>query len=337
MITALLSLTLALQAPPALPKYVDRINAKDLREYVTYLASDELEGRATPSKGLDLAAEYIAKQFKQIGVAPGVGNSYFQETTYGRRDMPKEPVRNVIGIIKGSDPKLADTYILVTAHYDHLGKKATGTGDLIYNGADDDASGVAGVIATAKAIKAAKPKRSVVFMTFWGEELGMLGSSYYGKNPVFPLVKTIADINLEQIGRTDDTEAPRISAISMTGFDYSDIGATFAAIGATRGVPVTKHPRYSDPFFMASDNAAMAAAGVPAHTVCTAFEFPDYHRVGDSADKLDYENMVKVLRVVAEATMAIANSPTVPKWNADLPRVKRYIEAQKKLSESINP
>lgn len=317
-----------------LPKYLEKIDAKDLRAHVTYLASDELEGRGTPSKGLNMAADYIAKEFKRMGLAPAVSGSYFQETLFGVGASAKEPVRNVIGFIKGSDPKLADTYVLITAHYDHLGKKdGIQEGDVIFNGADDDASGVAGVLESAEAIVAAKPRRSVVFITFWGEERGLLGSSYYAQHPVFPLAKTIADINLEQIGRTDDTEGPRVSEMSMTGFDFSDMGTIFAEVGKTWGVPITKHPKYSSPFFMASDNAALAAAGIPAHTLCTAFEFPDYHKVGDSADKLDYKNMEKVVRVAAEAMLKIANSDTEPKWNADLPRVKRYIEAQKKLKE----
>jgi Zn-dependent M28 family amino/carboxypeptidase len=303
---------------------IGRITEDSLRGHVSFLASDALEGRGTPSRGLNVAAEYIASQFRRAGLQPPVNGTYFQTTTFKPRNSETgEPVHNVIGVLPGTDPKLKDTYVLVTAHYDHLGMRAQGE-DRIFNGANDNASGTASVMEVANALRGYRPKRSIVFMTFWGEERGLLGSSYYGKNPVFPIEKTVAMINLEQVGRTDDLEGPRVSAVSITGYDYSDIGTIMQAAGKATSVEVQKHPQYSDEFFDRSDNAALALQGVPAHTISTAFEYPDYHRVSDHWEKLDYANMAKVDRMVALTAMMVADAATEPKWNEANPKTERY-------------
>src|SRR5207244_1280945 len=98
---------------------------------------------------------------------------------------------------------------------------------------------------------------------------------------------------------TDDTEGPRVAGASMTGYDFSDIGPIFAAAGKATGIEVSKHHRNNDAFFSRSDNQALADLGIPAHTICTAFIYPDYHRVSDHWDKVDYQNMAKVMRAVA--------------------------------------
>lgn len=240
-------------------------------------------------------------------------------------------LRNVIGILRGSDPQLKDTYVLVTAHYDHLGVRADAPGDNIFNGANDDGSGTVSVIELASALSSLKqrPKRSIVFMTFFGEEKGLLGSRYYGRHPVFPIEKTVADINLEQVGRTDSTEGPQMANASMTGFDFSDVGLIFKAAGEMTGINVYKHQQNSDAFFSRSDNQALADQGVPAHTLCVAYVYSDYHGAGDHWDKIDYENMAKVNRCVALALVMIAENPQPPKWNEANPRTTRYVKAWK--------
>jgi Zn-dependent M28 family amino/carboxypeptidase len=218
---------------------------------------------------------------------------------------------------------------MVTAHYDHLGIRKGAQGDVIYNGANDDGSGTVSVMELAEAISSmkVKPKRSIVFMTFFGEERGELGSAYYGHHPVVPLANTIADVNLEQVGRTDDVQGPRVAAVSMTGYDYSQVGEIFAAAGKAVGIGVQKHPQYSDAFFSRSDNQAIAYFGVPAHTMCTAFEYPDYHRPGDHRDKVDYENMAKVDKMVALGLVMIADSQAEPHWNESNPKTAAYVKA----------
>lgn len=311
---------------------LDHIRAESLKGHLWFISSDLLEGRATPSRGLDLAAEYVAAQFRRDGLEPAGDDDYFQTTTMAPRGgTDPQKVRNVIGILRGSDPRLRDTYVMVTAHYDHLGIRKRPEGDVIYNGANDDGSGTVSVMELAEAISSmkVKPRRSIIFMTFFGEERGELGSQYYGRHPVVPLSKTVADVNLEQVGRTDDTEGPRVAAVSMTGFDYSQVGEIFALAGKAVGIGVQKHPQFSDAFFSRSDNQAIASFGVPAHTICTAFEYPDYHRPGDHREKVDYANMAKVDKMVALGLLMIADSDSEPHWNESNPKTAAYVRAWK--------
>jgi Zn-dependent M28 family amino/carboxypeptidase len=242
-------------------------------------------------------------------------------------------LRNVIGLMRGSDPVLSETYVFVTAHYDHLGARPDQPGDFIFNGANDDGSGTVSVIELASALTRlkTKPRRSVVFMTVFGEELGLLGSQYYGRNPIFPLAKTVADINLEQVGRTDSSEGSQVNRASLTGFDFSDIGPIFKRAGELTGIEVYKHEKNSDAFFARSDNQALADVGVPAHTLCVAFVYPDYHQVGDHWDKIDYPNLARTDRMVALALWMIATSEEAPKWNEANTKTQRYVEAWKRL------
>lgn len=325
-------------------KPFDQITPETCQAHLRFLASDLLEGRGTPSAGLDLAAEYIASQFQLAGV-PSITDylkgteqpvpenvvGYFQVTEFeSRRTKVKGTVRNVIGVIPGSDPKLKDTYVVLTAHYDHLGKRE-GEGDTIFNGANDDGSGTVGVIECARALAKFKPKRSVVFLCFWGEEAGLQGSRYFVQNPVVALKKLVVNVNLEQIGRTDDSEGPRVAEFNLTGFDFTDLADHLAKPAQKFGVKVTMHPRLSGPYFNASDNAAFANAGVPANTVSTAYNFPDYHQVGDHWDKIDYENMTKIVRSVCAGVLALANSERPVKWNEANEKTKKYVEAWKSL------
>jgi hypothetical protein len=254
----------------------------------------------------------------------------------------KVVVKNVIGILRGSDPVLKSTCVLLTAHYDHIGTTETAgrmamsspknSSDHIYNGANDDGSGTVSVIEIARAIATLKlhPKRSIVFMTFFGEERGELGSQFYGKHPVFPIDKTVADLNLEQVGRTDSTEGKELSNASLTGYDYSDLTKFFEQAGRETGIKVYKDSEASDAYFTRSDNAALAEQGVPAHTLTTAFDYPDYHGLGDEWPKIDYENMAKVDRMVALALLDVANSAKAPEWNAENSKTEPFRKAQEK-------
>ncbi len=252
----------------------------------------------------------------------------------------KAVLKNVIGVLRGSDPKLKDTYVLVTAHYDHIGTSDTGKdlsenrtqnpNDHVYNGANDDGSGTVSVIEIARAMARAKlhPKRSIVFMTFFGEERGDIGSGYYGAHPMFPIAKTVADINLEQVGRTDSTVGRQFHTASLTGFDYSDVTKYFEQAGRALGIKVYMDKDASDAYFARSDNAALALRGVPAHTLCVAYDYPDYHGLGDEWQKIDYDNMAQIDRMVALGLWNIANSAAAPKWNAQNPKTAPFREAQ---------
>lgn len=292
---------------------LELISADSLRGHVSFLASDVLEGRATPSRGLDIAAEYIAAQFRRAGLEPAGDDGYFQTAS---------TARNVAGVLRGSDPVLKDTCVLVSAHYDHLGAH----GDRIYNGANDDASGTAAVIEMAAAFARLRerPKRSILFVAFFGEEKGLLGSRHYVAHPLFPIEKTVAGINLEQIGRTDDVAGPLFLTAYVTGFDYSDVGAILQKAGALTGVTIAKHEKDNDKYFSLSDNRPLAEAGIPAHTVSVGYIYPDYHRPGDHWEKLDYANMEKIVRGVAAGVLTIAACDEAPHWNMGIPQARVY-------------
>lgn len=426
---------------------LDRVSADSLRANLSYLASDDLEGRGTPSAGLDRAADYIASQFQKAGLEPpAAGHSYFQTAQFddakadlsglqlalksgaARIDVPVKEIRpqavaalnledapvivlppngaippvaglivagdferygdeslleelqsrkpalillvdktgrnrperdylddlelhhspvirirdsaaadmirrsrnftislhlaapavkqvslrNVAALLPGSDPALRDQYVLLTAHYDHLGRSPRG----IFNGANDNGSGTVSVIEIGKALATLnpRPKRSIVFMTFFGEEEGLLGSYFYAHSPLFPLSKTVADINLEQMGRTDDSSGPRRLSFTFTGPSFSNLPAIMSAAAKSEGIG-TWPLQDADGYFSRSDNYAFALRGMVAHTIAVAADYPDYHGLGDKADKIDYVNMAKVDRGVAAGVLRIADDPAPPHWS----------------------
>jgi hypothetical protein len=440
-------IAIAAANPTAEQAALDRISAASLRTDLSFIASDELEGRDTPSPGLDRAADYIADRFRRAGLEPAAaGHSYFQVAKFDQStpdltgfqlllkagdqkiDVPvsearprslialdfvdapvtvlpdsgvippvagkvvagtlnrygdealleelqsRKPalillfeksgraaragrflddvalhhppvvrirdsaalellhgterftlslhlakpavteasLRNVIGLLPGSDPLLRDQYVLLTAHYDHLGKGPKG----IFNGANDNGSGTVSVIeiASALATLSPHPKRSILFMTFFGEEEGLLGSYYYAHTPLFPLANTVADINLEQMGRTDDTSGKRVLSFTFTGTSYSNLPAIMSAAAKAEGID-TWALKDDDFYFDRSDNYAFALRGVVAHTIAVASEYPDYHAVGDTVAKIDFANMAKVDRGVAAGVLRIADDPSPPQWS----------------------
>jgi len=223
---------------------------------------------------------------------------------------------------------------MLSAHYDHVGLAQTGE-DRIFNGANDDASGTASVLEVANALAALhpRPKRSVLFILFCGEEKGLLGSRYYAKHPLVPLAQTIADLNREQLGRTDAPEGPHLQSANVTGFDFSDITPVLVDAGKRVGIVVSKDAKASDKYFDLSDNEPIAKAGVPAHTLSVTYDFPDEHAVGDEWQKIDYDNMAKVDQAVGIATLRLAQAPTTPRWNEASSAAKPYAEAARKLRE----
>ena len=173
-------------------------------------------------------------------------------------------------------------------------------------------------------------------MTFFGEEKGEIGSQYYVEHPILPLEKTIANVNLEQLGRTDSLEGPVVASATVTGFDFSEMTATFQAAGSLTGIRLYKHELFSDRYFLHSDNASFARAGIPAHTIGVLFQYPDYHGIGDESTKIDYDNMAKVNRMLALGVLLLANASTTPKWNENNSQAAPYIEAWKRRHQSLN-
>lgn len=333
---------------PEMRIVMGHITANSLRGHVSFLASDLLEGRDTPSRGLDIAGEYIASQFRRLGLEPAGltpegltpeglkpdgDDEYFQTVVVKPEDPNSPKSRNVAAILRGSDPMLRDTYVMVSSHYDHLGLAQTGD-DRVFNGANDDASGTASVLEVANALASLhpRPRRSVLFIFFCGEEKGLRGSRYYAAHPLVPLAKTVAQLNLEQMGRTDAPDGAHLSQANVTGFDFSSVTPIVVDAGKRAGVAVTKDDKASDAYFNRSDNGPLARLGIPAHTMSVTYEFPDYHAVGDEWRKLDYDNMAKVDQAVGIAALRLAQSPMPPQWSATAPKI--YTDAAQKLRES---
>ncbi|MBV9303163.1 MAG: M20/M25/M40 family metallo-hydrolase [Acidobacteriaceae bacterium] len=326
---------------------LNRISADSLRGNLSFLSSDLLAGRWTPSPGLDIAAEFIASRFRAAGLEPGNGTDYFQladltelakQSGEIRDRAIDHPIiaRNVVGVLRGSPGELSNTYVIVSAHYDHIGtldtsgklgkEKTENNGDRIFNGANDDGSGTVSVIEIANALAKMKqrPKRSIVFIAFCGEELGELGSLYYTQHPLFPLNRTVADINLEQVGRSD-SDIGKGNA-TLTGYDYTTITLAIQRAAKLSGIHMVK-TKETDPYFQASDNYPFALVGIPDLTLATSFNFPDYHGLGDEWQKIDFPEMVKVDRLAARAIWLIANDAQFPEWNSQNEKTAKYRKA----------
>lgn len=220
---------------------------------------------------------------------------------------------NVLGYVEGTDEKLKDELIVVTAHYDHLGKKGTS----IFNGADDNGSGTSAVLEVAEAFVEAKTKgkgarRSVLFMLVSGEEKGLLGSEYYAEFPIFPLENTIANVNVDMIGRTDKFHEDNPNYIYVIGADR--LSTELHEINEAANKNFTQLEldyKYNDPkdpnrYYYRSDHYNFAEKGIPA-----VFYFSgthkDYHRPSDTVDKINFEKMEKIAKLVFHTTWELAN------------------------------
>jgi hypothetical protein len=276
------------------------------------------------------AARLIANEFEAIGLEPAGDSGYFQRVPVavvlrGTREGPalfasfsaldtvpasaRRTAVNVIGILRGSDPVLKDSVILVDAHYDHLGLGRSVQGDSIFNGADDDASGTVAVIEIARAMASGpRPKRTVIFAATTGEEVGLLGTRWYLLHPVAPIANMTANLEIEMIGRPDSL-AGGSGRGWLTGFDRSTMGTMFA----NAGLPIVPDRRPDQSFFTRSDNIAFARAGVPAHTLSSYNMHDDYHTVRDDASRVDFAHMTGVIRAGAAATRLLADGPA-PTW-----------------------
>lgn len=220
---------------------------------------------------------------------------------------------NVLGYIEGTDPVLKNELVVVTAHYDHLGKK----GNEIYNGADDNASGTSTVMELAQALSIAKekgigPRRSVLCMLVSGEEKGLLGSQYYVENPVFPLEQTIANVNIDMVGRTDEQHADNPDYVYVIGSDrlsseLHEINETMNAAHTRLELDYTYNDE-NDPnrYYYRSDHYNFAERGIPAIFYFSGTH-EDYHQTTDDAHKIQFDKMEKIARLVFHVTWELAN------------------------------
>jgi uncharacterized iron-regulated protein len=296
--------------PPAPRKALAELppvfSQKALLEHVAWLAAPEREGRGIGTKGLEDVAEYIASQFKAMGLQPGGDSgSYFQwfESSRSPSGAPVR-LRNVIGVLPGMNAALAGQSALLTAHYDHLGSGwpdvHKGDEGRLHPGADDNASGVAVLIELAKSLAAGeRPQRTLVFVAFSGEEAGLLGSRRYVESPPFPLDKTIGVINLDTVGRLGTGKLSVLAAGSASEWQHIFRGASFVTGVDGRIIPDGLE---------SSDQKSFIDRGVPAVQIFTD-PHADYHRPGDSADKVDGPGLVKVATYVKEGIAYLGERP----------------------------
>lgn len=214
-------------------------------------------------------------------------------------------VRNVVGVLRGNHEELRSEAVLISAHLDHIGRQQTGP-DKINNGADDNATGVTTVLSLADAFAAleSKPKRSVVFVTFWGEEKGLLGSKHFVEHPLWPLSSIVANINIEMVGRPE-TDARQKAW--MTGWKHSNLGDVINTGSSRVGVEIFNREDVGEMLYTRSDNHPFAQKGVVAHSISAGSLHSDYHQPSDEWQKLDLPHMTKVIQGVFAGALVVAS------------------------------
>jgi hypothetical protein len=278
---------------------------------IRYLSDDRLQGRMTGSPGADSAAAYLARRFDQVGLQPAAGG-WFQSFTVAKEAPVAQSARvgglvgrNVIGLLPGHDPNLRNEAVIVGAHYDHLGLGGFGSLDpdstgKVHNGADDNASGAAMLIQIAERLAKAPPARTVLFIAFSGEELGLLGSAYYVKQPVYPLSTTTAMINLDMVGRLRNGRLIVYGARTAKEFP-----ALLDSLNWHAGFDLKAQGDGYGP----SDQSSFYAAGRPVLHIFTDLH-DDYHRTTDDWQKIDPEGFRRVTNFTVGLVTALANRPT---------------------------
>lgn len=285
-----------------------------IRGELEFLSSDALQGRGSGTHDELLAAAYLGSELRQMGIEPaGDNGGYIQNVSgefqfYGQ-GRKKWNTRNVIGKLAGTDPKLKDEVILLTAHLDHLGVGKEVDGDSIYNGADDDASGCVAVLELARAIvQEEHHRRTVIFAFFGSEETGGQGNQYFLEHPPVPLDKMVANLEFEMIGRPDP--AVKSDELWLTGYERSDLGPELAKHGAK--LVADPHPKQN--FFQRSDNYALALKGIVAQTVSSFGLHNDYHKPSDEVSRIDFQHMEQAIHSMIKPVEWLVNSGFKPQW-----------------------
>jgi len=291
---------------------LNTINRSSAEAVVRFLASDELEGREAGCRGARVAAEYIASQLAWMGIKP-MGDSYMHPFEACRKERGqrgrfevhpdsvaklKEGVHrklslcNVLGMIPGRN---GDEYVIVGAHFDHLGIDPALAGDKIYNGADDNASGVSAVLQIARAFvgSEAVPERNIIFAFWDGEEIGLLGSRAFVQScGIIPQIKGY--LNFDMIGRNNMKERPEHVVYFYTA-SHPAFERWLREDIERYGLGLDPHYNAWDKPLSGSDNAPFAAAGVPIIWYHTDGH-PDYHQPSDHADRLNWDKLVDITR-----------------------------------------
>lgn len=300
-------------------KYANTITAAELREHLFVVAADEMEGRQTGSEGQKKAGRYLIEQYKtnKIKYPKGAKNYYqhvpaeFMNKKYGEKLPDSE---NIWAFIEGSE--FPDEIVVLSAHYDHVGIKD----GQIYNGADDDGSGTVTLLEIAQAFQIAKkeghgPKRSVLILHVTGEEHGLHGSRYYSENPLFPLAQTVANVNIDMIGRHDPEHEDSNNYMYSIGANRlsSELHQIIVEMNQ-KHTGLKLEYRYDAPddpnrFYFRSDHYNFAKNGVPSVFFFSGIH-ADYHQPGDDPDKIEYDALEKRARLAFLTMWELANRKT---------------------------
>lgn len=296
-------------------EFAKTITSNELKDMLFIYASDEFEGRKTGEPGQKKAVNFIKNEYLKIGVPSPLGdNDYFQEipASYFERSNIQDS-ENVLAYIKGSEKP--DEVIVISSHLDHIGISGNGA---INNGADDDGSGTVAMIEIAEAFKEAKnkgngPKRSILFLHVTGEEIGLFGSRYYADvDPVFPLKNTVANLNIDMIGRVDPKHEDKSNYLYLIGSDklskeLHDISEAVNKKYFNMEFDYTYNDD-NDPnrFYYRSDHYNFAKNNIP-----VIFYFngthDDYHLPSDTPDKINYEFLETRARLIFHTAWEVAN------------------------------
>jgi len=294
--------------------FAESISAEELKEMLYVYASDEFEGRNTGEPGQKKAVEYLKDYYIDQGIPSALEDTYFQTVpeSFFRAGSGIKASENVVAFIKGSTKP--EEYIVISAHLDHVGVRDDGE---VFNGADDDGSGTVGVLEIAEAFNKAveagyRPQRSIVFLHVTGEEKGLYGSRYYAENPIFPIENTVADLNIDMIGRVDDAHKDNENYVYLIGSDKlsTQLDSISTAVN-NKYMNIDLDYTYNDEndpnrFYYRSDHYNFAKQGVP-----IIFYFngthEDYHRVSDTPDKINYPMLAKRAQLVFLTAWELAN------------------------------
>ncbi len=307
-----------------LPKYLNTITEAELKEMLYVYASDEMEGRNTGEPGQKKAAEYLRNYYITKKIASGTKDAnYFQTVPkeFFRKNSGLNASENVLAFIKGSEKP--EEILVISAHLDHIGKDNKGN---VYNGADDDGSGTIALLEIAEAFKLASddgypPKRSILFLHVTGEEKGLYGSKYYTENPVYPLENTIANLNIDMIGRNDYDHKKDNNYIYLIGSDKlstdlhnisSAVNMKYFNIGLDYRYNVENEPNR---FYYRSDHYNFAKHNIPIIFYFNGVH-EDYHKITDTPDKINYplyQKRVKLVMATAWELVNRENRPVVDK------------------------
>lgn len=290
-------------------------SATVLNEWVSFLASDQMMGRRNGTPQMKIAAEWIAGKFEEMGLKPIVpSGDFIQNYTFTSRQTEINE-RNVIGFIQGSDPELQNEFIVLSAHFDHIGIRRGSKPDSICNGADDNAAGTAALIGIANAIKESglKPGRSIIFAAFSGEEGGMRGSRYFVANSPVPLKNIYADLNFEMIGHSEYLGKNKYY---MTGCLNSNLDDLIGEYNKSTGFQLVDTIKLAHALFNSSDNIAFSrisaadgvTRGIPSGTFATTTMANHIHNVTDETGLFDFENMAELVNHFSGVVMWLSKS-----------------------------